>query len=229
MMSVQAFKFAAPPSGDSRRVLQNIIHQSIHLCSRMRYNSRFSNRSHNINLNLNDRNAPHQGNMNTEYYQKQTTMSKHKKHSISRIADNKKALHDFTLGEHFEAGLALQGWEVKSIRAGRVQLKESHVIIKHGEAWLLGAHISPLSTASTHITPDAVRTRKLLLHKRELNKLIGAVQKKGFTIVALNMHWSRNRVKLEVSLGKGKKKHDKRASEKEKDFKREQQRMLKNR
>lgn len=145
----------------------------------------------------------------------------------STIALNKKARHDFFIEERFEAGVALEGWEVKSLRAGRVQLKESYVLIKGGEAWLFGAHISPLATASTHIHPDPLRTRKLLLHRKELDTLIGAVERKGFTLVPLALYWKRGRAKLEIGLAKGKKQHDKRATEKERDWQREKQRILK--
>lgn len=143
------------------------------------------------------------------------------------IADNRKARHDYFIEDDFEAGLVLAGWEVKSMRAGRVQLSESYVVIKEGEAWLLGAHITPLQTASTHINPDPTRTRKLLLHRHELDKLIGAVERKGYALVPLNLHWSKGRAKLRVGLAKGKKQHDKRATEKERDWQREKQRILK--
>ena len=143
------------------------------------------------------------------------------------IALNKKSRHDFILGERYEAGLALEGWEVKSLRAGRVQLRDSYVIIKDGEAWLLGALISPLPTASTHIQPDPQRTRKLLMHREELNKLIGAVERKGYTVVPTAMYWKRGRAKLEIALAKGKQAHDKRATERERDWSREKQRLMK--
>jgi SsrA-binding protein len=141
------------------------------------------------------------------------------------LAENRKARHDYHIEDQFEAGLVLDGWEVKSLRAGRAQLKESYVIIKNGEAWLVGAHISPLATVSTHITPDPVRSRKLLLHQRELNKLIGAVQRKGYTIVPLNLHWKKGRAKLEIALAKGKKLYDKRETEKRRDWERQKQRL----
>lgn len=143
------------------------------------------------------------------------------------IALNKKARHDFGLEERFEAGLALQGWEVKSLRDGRVQLRDSYVILKDGEAFLLGAHISPLPTASTHIQPDPTRTRKLLLHRQELGKLIGAVERKGYALIPTAMYWKHGRAKLEIALAKGKKEHDKRAASKERDWDREKQRLLK--
>lgn len=143
------------------------------------------------------------------------------------IALNKKAKHDYFIEERFEAGLVMEGWEVKSLREGRAQLTESYVLIKDGEAWLFGAHISPLLSASTHVNPDAVRTRKLLLHRKELNKLIGNVERKGYTLVPLAMYWKKSRAKLEIGLAKGKKLHDKRATEKDRDWQREKQRLLK--
>jgi SsrA-binding protein len=143
------------------------------------------------------------------------------------IALNKKARHDYFIEEKFEAGLALEGWEVKSLRAGRAQVTESYVHLRDGEAWLLGAHITPLNTASTHVHPDPTRTRKLLLHRQELDRLVGAVERKGFTLVPLDLHWSRGRAKLEVGLAKGKKQHDKRATKKERDWDRQRARILK--
>lgn len=145
----------------------------------------------------------------------------------STIALNKKARHEYFIEERFEAGLVLEGWEVKSLRAGRVQLSESYVLVKDGEAWLFGAHISPLPTASTHIHPDPVRTRKLLLHGHELNKLIGQVERRGYTLTPLAMYWKRGRAKLEIGLAKGKKEHDKRAVARERDWQREKERALK--
>lgn len=142
------------------------------------------------------------------------------------IALNKKSRHEYSLEERFEAGPALEGWEVKSLRAGRVQLVDSYVIIKNQEAWLLGALITPLPTASTHIHPDPTRTRKLLLHRGELNKLIGAVERKGYALVPTALYWKRGRVKLEFALAKGKKLHDKRATEKDRDWQRDKQRIL---
>ena len=144
----------------------------------------------------------------------------------STIARNKKAGHEFFIEERFEAGIALEGWEVKSLRAGRVQMTESYVLIKNGEAFLFGAHITPLATASTHIHPDPTRSRKLLMHRRELDRLIGAVERKGYTLVATALYWKRGRAKLEVALAKGKKLHDKRATEKDRDWKRDKQRLL---
>jgi SsrA-binding protein len=137
------------------------------------------------------------------------------------IIQNKKAFHDFFIEDKYEAGLMLQGWEVKAIRAGRAQLKEAYVVVKDNELWLIGSHISPLTSASTHILPDPTRTRKLLLHAHEIDKIIGKVQRAGYTLMPLDMHYKGGRVKLEIGLAKGKKQHDKRASEKEKDAKRE--------
>ncbi|BAZ94071.1 uncharacterized protein FOKN1_1683 [Thiohalobacter thiocyanaticus] len=145
----------------------------------------------------------------------------------STIALNKKARHDYHIEERFEAGLALEGWEVKSLRAGKVQLTESYVIVKDGEAFLFGCLITPLLTASTHIHPDPTRTRKLLLHREELDKLIGAVERKGYALIPLAMYWKRGRAKLEIGLAKGKKAHDKRAAIKERDWAREKQRIMK--
>ncbi|MDX9766335.1 MAG: SsrA-binding protein SmpB [Ectothiorhodospiraceae bacterium] len=143
------------------------------------------------------------------------------------VAVNRKARHDYFIEDRFEAGMALEGWEVKSLRAGRLQLKESYVLLKDGEAWLFGAHISPLPTASTHIHPDPVRTRKLLLHRHEISRLIGAVERKGYTLVPLALFWKRGRAKLEIGLAKGKKEYDKRETDRERDWERERQRLLK--
>lgn len=142
------------------------------------------------------------------------------------IVENKKAFHDYFIEERFEAGIVLEGWEVKAIRAGRVQVKEAYVIVTSGEIFLLGSHISPLPTASTHIQPDPTRTRKLLLNAGEIKKLIGAVERAGYTLVPLDMHYTRGRIKLAIGLAKGKKQYDKRATEKERDWQREQQRLL---
>lgn len=147
----------------------------------------------------------------------------------STIAVNRKALHEYAIEERYEAGVVLEGWEVKSLRAGRVQIDQSYVIIKNNEAWLLGSQISPLLTASTHINPDPQRTRKLLLNARELSKLIGNVERKGYTLIPLKFYWKNNRVKLEVGLAKGKKLYDKRATEKDRDWQRDKQRLLKKR
>lgn len=143
------------------------------------------------------------------------------------IVQNKKAFFDYTIEERFEAGLVLEGWEVKAIRAGQVQLKEAYVIVRGGEIFLLNAHITPLKTASTHVRPDPTRTRKLLLNAAEIRKLIGKVERSGYTLVPLDLHFSKGRIKLAIGLAKGKKQFDKRATEKEKDWKREQQRLLK--
>ena len=142
------------------------------------------------------------------------------------IIQNKKAYHDFFIEEKFEAGLCLQGWEVKAIRAGRSQLKESYVIIRSGELFLIGSHISPLNSASTHVNADPVRTRKLLMHGQEISKLIGKVERSGYTLTPLDLHYSKGRIKLSIGLAKGKKQHDKRAVIKEKDWQREQQRLI---
>ncbi|HEY5789883.1 MAG TPA: SsrA-binding protein SmpB [Gammaproteobacteria bacterium] len=144
----------------------------------------------------------------------------------STIALNTKARHDFFIEERFEAGLVLEGWEVKSLRAGRLQLKESYVVIRNGELWLLGAHVSPLTSASSHVHPDPVRTRKLLLQRRELDRLIGAVERRGYTLVPTAMYWKRGRAKLEIALARGKKLHDKRATEKDRDWQRQKERLL---
>lgn len=143
------------------------------------------------------------------------------------IAENRKARHDYHIEATFEAGLMLEGWEVKSLRSGRAQIAESYVTIKDGAAWLIGAHITPLSTVSTHIVADPTRTRKLLLHGHELSKLIGAVQRKGYTIIPLNLHWKRGRAKIEIALGKGKKLFDKREDLKRRDWNRQKQRLAK--
>ena len=143
------------------------------------------------------------------------------------IAQNKKAQHDYFIEEQYEAGLALEGWEVKSLRAGRLQLAESYVLIKDGEAWLFGAHISPLPTASTHIHPDPTRSRRLLLHREELSRLIGAVERKGYTLVPLSMYWKHGRAKAKIGLAKGKKQHDKRAAIREREWQRDKARLLK--
>lgn len=146
---------------------------------------------------------------------------------MTRIADNRKARHDYFIEEQFEAGIVLEGWEVKAIRAGRVQIGESHIVIRNGELFVLNMHISPLGTASTHIRPDSGRTRKLLMHKHEINKLIGRVEQRGFTLVPLNLYFKRGRVKMTVGLAKGKKQHDKRATIKERDWEREKARIMK--
>lgn len=150
-----------------------------------------------------------------------------KKPAPRQIADNRKARFDYQIEQTFEAGLVLEGWEVKSLREGHAQLKESYVVLKHGEAWLIGAHITPFKNASTHKTCDPVRTRKLLLSRKELNKLQASVSREGYTVVPLNLHFTRGRVKLDVALAKGKKAHDKRASIKERDWSRQKAKILK--
>ena len=145
------------------------------------------------------------------------------------IVENKKAFYDYFIEERYEAGLVLEGWEVKSIRAGRVQLKEAYVTLMGAEPFVIGMHISPLPTASTHVHPDPTRSRKLLLNAEEIRKLIGKVEQKGMTLVPLDLHYNKGRVKLAVGLAKGKKQHDKRETEKERDWQREQQRLLRRR
>ncbi len=152
---------------------------------------------------------------------------KKKGHGGLNIARNRTARHEYFISDTFEAGLVLEGWEVKSLREGRVQLKDSYVMVKNGETWLSNVHISPLLTASTHINPNPTRLRKLLLHAHEISRLIAAIDRKGFTLVALALYWKKNRVKLEIGLGKGKKLHDKRADDKEKTWNRDKQRILK--
>lgn len=155
---------------------------------------------------------------------------KNKKTSNSNtIALNKKARHDFFIEDRFEAGLVLQGWEVKSLRAGRIQIVDAHVFLKNGEAFISNLLISPLLTASTHISPESTRVRKLLLHRSEINKLIGAVERKGYTMVPTALYWKHGRVKAEIGLAKGKQTHDKRAAEKDRDWKRDKQRIMKGR
>ena len=145
------------------------------------------------------------------------------------ITVNKKAFHDYFVEEKYEAGIALEGWEVKAIRAGRMNIKESYVLIKSGEIYLIGMHISPLATASTHNQHDPIRTRKLLLHANEIGKLIGKVERAGYTLVPIDLHFVRGRIKLEIGLAKGKKQHDKRADQLDKDSKREAHRAMKER
>lgn len=143
------------------------------------------------------------------------------------IAENKKVFHDYFIEEKYEAGVAFEGWEVKAIRAGRVQLKEAYVVLKGGEVCLVGCHVSPLSSASTHVHADPTRTRKLLLHADEIRKLIGKVERAGYTLVPIDLHYSKGRIKLEIGLARGKKQHDKRETMKEREWAREQQRLLK--
>ena len=157
-------------------------------------------------------------------------MSKKKEEAHSpAIAQNRKAWHDYFIEQKFEAGLALQGWEVKSLRAGRAQLKEAYVVMDRGEAFLIGAHVSPLASASTHVQANPVRARKLLLHREELNKLIGATERKGYTLVPLQLYWKHGRAKLEIGLARGKQAHDKRADLKKRETDREIARVLKTR
>ena len=152
---------------------------------------------------------------------------KNKKPDERTIAVNRRARHDYFIEDTFEAGLVLEGWEVKSLRAGGAQIAESYVHVKDGEAWLIGARFAPEKTVSTHIKPNPTRTRKLLLTRRELDRLVGFVERKGYTLVALDLHWHKGRAKLEIGLGKGKKQHDKRAAVKDRDWKRQKERMLK--
>lgn len=150
-----------------------------------------------------------------------------KKPAGNVIAVNRRARHDYFIETRFEAGLALEGWEVKSLRAGNAQLAEAYVNLKKGEAWLVGAHFAPLKTTSTHIKADPTRPRKLLLHRYELDRLTGAVERKGYALIPLELHWHKGRAKLEIGLGKGKKQHDKRADRKDRDWQRQKERILK--
>ncbi|MFZ4625270.1 MAG: SsrA-binding protein SmpB [Rhodoferax sp.] len=147
----------------------------------------------------------------------------------SRIADNKKAAFNYYFEERFEAGIVLEGWEVKSLREGKVQLTDGYVVIRNGELFIIGLQINPLGTASTHISPDKQRTKKLLMHKEEIKRLIGKVEQKGYTLVPINLHWKNNKVKCEVALAKGKAEHDKRNTIKEREGKREVERVMKSR
>ena len=142
------------------------------------------------------------------------------------IVQNKKAFHDYFIEEKYEAGIALKGWEVKAIRAGRCQIKEAYVVVHKGEIFITGCHISPLETVSTHVLPDATRTRKLLLHSDEINTLIGKVERSGYTLLPLDVHYTRGKVKLQIGLAKGKKQHDKREAEKKREWQRQKQRLL---
>ena len=150
-----------------------------------------------------------------------------KQHNARTIAVNRKARHDYFIEDNIEAGLALQGWEVKSLRAGRGNLTESYAIVKNGEVFLLGAHFSPLPSASTHVQADPTRTRKMLLNRREIDRLIGAVERKGYTLVPLSLYWQRGRAKLDLGLAKGKKQHDKRTADKDRDWQRQRARIMK--
>ena len=145
------------------------------------------------------------------------------------IVENRKASHDYFIEERYEAGIALEGWEVKAIRAGRAQIADAYVMVRGEELYLIGAHISPLPTVSTHFTPDPRRSRKLLLRAEEIRRLIGKVEQRGYTLVPLNLHYNKGRIKLEMGLGRGKLKHDKRADEREKEWNREKQRLLRSR
>ncbi len=144
------------------------------------------------------------------------------------IAVNRKARHDYFIESNIEAGLALEGWEVKSLRAGRGNLTESYAVVRNGEVFLFGAHFSPLPSASTHVNPDPTRTRKMLMNRREIDRLIGAVERKGYTLVPLKLYWQRGRVKLDLGLAKGKKQHDKRTADKDRDWQRKRARIMKN-
>ena len=145
------------------------------------------------------------------------------------IVQNRKAFHDYFIEERYEAGIALEGWEVKAIRAGRAQLADAYVLIKGEELWLIGGNITPLSTVSTHYIPDAARTRKLLLHAEEIRRLIGKVQQRGYALIPLDLHFNKGRIKLEIGLARGKQKHDKRAAEREKQWQRDKQKLLRSR
>ena len=144
------------------------------------------------------------------------------------IAENRKAFHDYFVEERYEAGLVLAGWEVKAIRAGRAQINDAYVIVDEGALWLIGSHISPLLAASTHVKPDPTRTRKLLMRAEEIRRLIGKVEQRGYTLIPLDLHFAKGRIKLQIALAKGKLKHDKRASEREKEWQREKTRLLRN-
>jgi len=145
------------------------------------------------------------------------------------ITQNRKAFHDYFIEERYEAGLVLEGWEVKAIRAGRVQLADAYVLVRNGALWLVGAHISPLPTVSTHFVPDPTRSRKLLMHAEEVQRLIGKVEQRGYTLIPLDMHYGKGRIKLAVALGRGKLKHDKRAAERDREWERDKQRLLRSR
>ncbi len=153
---------------------------------------------------------------------------KAKKPAGKTIAVNRRARHDYFIEDTLEAGIALEGWEAKSLREGRAQLAEGYVTVKNGEMWLIGAHFSPLKTTASHIKADPTRSRKLLLHRREIDRLTGAVERKGYALVPLNLHWHKGRAKLDIGLAKGKKQHDKRAASKDRDWQRQKERILKN-
>ena len=145
------------------------------------------------------------------------------------IVENRKAFHDYFVEDRYEAGLVLEGWEVKAVRAGRAQISEAYVIVDRGALWLIGAHISPLGSASTHVKPDPTRTRKLLMNAEEIRRLVGKVEQRGYTLIPLDLHFAKGRIKLQIALAKGKLKHDKRASEREKEWQREKTRLLRHR
>ena len=157
------------------------------------------------------------------------TMARKKEDSAGRIAENRRARYDYFIDDRQEAGLSLLGWEVKALRAGRLQLQEAYVLLKDGEAWLFGAHVSPLLTTSTHVVADPTRSRKLLLHRRQIDALIGAVERKGYTIMPLAAYWKAGKAKLEIGLARGKKQHDKRADDRDRDWQREKARVMKGR
>lgn len=157
----------------------------------------------------------------------QSSLNMTSKPDSATIVINRKARFEYFIEEEFEAGLVLEGWEVKSLRAGKINLSDAHVIIKRSEAWLLGAQIQPLPTASIHLHPDSLRTRKLLLNRRELNQLIGSVERQGYTLIPMSLYWKRNHVKMRVALAKGKKSHDKRDTIKDRDWARAQSRIMK--
>ena len=145
------------------------------------------------------------------------------------IVENRKAFHDYFVEDRYEAGLVLEGWEVKAVRAGRAQISDAYVIVDEGALWLIGAHISPLGSASTHVKPDPARTRKLLMTAEEIRRLVGKVEQRGYTVIPLDLHFSKGRIKLQIALAKGKLKHDKRASEREKEWQRDKHRLLRQR
>ena len=157
---------------------------------------------------------------------RQKKLNKKKASGSATIAVNRRARFDYQIEENYEAGLVLMGWEVKSLRDGRVQLNDTYIMIRNGEAWLIGCHITALRSASTHVDTTPMRSRKLLLQRRELSKLIGMIERKGYTLVPLSMYWKRGKVKLDVGLAKGKKEYDKRAAEKERDWNRDKQRLM---
>lgn len=160
---------------------------------------------------------------------RQNKPGKNKGTDSSRIATNRRARFDYSIEDNFEAGLSLMGWEVKSLREGRIQLNDTYVMIRDGEAWLIGCQITALTSASTHVDTSPMRPRKLLLHRRELNRLIGLIDRKGYTLVPLSMYWKRGKVKLDVGLAKGKKDYDKRATQKERDWSRDKARIMRGR